>query len=106
MPTLPPKMIRLLTPFAPLFSKRLWQNVQVLLMGAILTPPLRRTLSCALRAMGLDQHKRFHRYHRLLSHVSWSSLKASRGPCPAYLVLAPSERYGAKRGKRHKKITE
>ena len=28
--------------------------------------------------MGLDQHKRFHRYHRLLSHVRWSSLKASR----------------------------
>jgi hypothetical protein len=79
VPTLPPKMIRLLTPFAPLFSKRLWQNVQVLLMGAILTPHLRRTLSCALRAMGLDQHKRFHRYHRLLSHASWSSLKASRG---------------------------
>jgi hypothetical protein len=31
-----------------------------------------------LRAMGLDQHKRFHRYHRVLSDASWSSLKASR----------------------------
>jgi DDE superfamily endonuclease len=28
--------------------------------------------------MGLDQHKRFHRYHRVLSHASWSSVKASR----------------------------
>jgi hypothetical protein len=28
--------------------------------------------------MGLDQHKGFHRYHRLLSHARWSSLKASR----------------------------
>ena len=28
--------------------------------------------------MGLDQQKRFHRYHRVLSHVSWSSLEASR----------------------------
>ena len=46
-------------------------------MGAILTPG-RRTVSSALRAMGLDRHKRFHRYHRVLSHASWSSLKASR----------------------------
>jgi hypothetical protein len=28
--------------------------------------------------MGLDQHKRFHRYHRVLSRASWSSLEASR----------------------------
>jgi leucyl-tRNA synthetase len=63
--TLPTTMIRLLAPFAPLFSKRLWQNAQVLLMGAILAPG-RRTLSSTLRAMGLDQHKRFHRYHRVL----------------------------------------
>jgi hypothetical protein len=75
--TLPTTMIRLLMPFAPLFSKRVWQNAQVLLMGAILAPG-RRTVSSALRAMGLDWHERFHRYHRVLSHASWSSLKASR----------------------------
>jgi DDE superfamily endonuclease len=46
-------------------------------MGAILAPG-RRTVSSALRAMGLGQHKRFHRYHRVLSHASWSSVKASR----------------------------
>jgi hypothetical protein len=129
--------------------------------------------------MGLDQHKRFHRYHRLLSHARWSSPKASRvllgllveifvpegdplvvgidetlerrwgkkiaakgvyrdpvrstheefvkssglrWVCAMLLVeipwaarvwalpflsaLAPSERYAAKRGKQHKKITE
>jgi predicted hydrolase (HD superfamily) len=28
--------------------------------------------------MGLVRHKRFHRYHRLLGHASWSSVKASR----------------------------
>jgi hypothetical protein len=75
--TLPATMIRLLTPFVPLFSKRVWQNAQVLLTGAILTPG-RRTVSSALRAMGLGQLKRFHRYHRVLSHASWSSVKASR----------------------------
>jgi hypothetical protein len=70
-------MVQALAPFAPLFSKRVWQNAQVLLMGAILAPGL-RTVSSALRAMGLGQHKRFHRYHRVLSHASWSSLKTSR----------------------------
>ena len=28
--------------------------------------------------MGLDQQKRFHPYHRVLSRASWSSLEASR----------------------------
>jgi transposase len=74
--TLPTTMIRFLAPFAPLFSKRVWQNAQVLLAGAIL-PPGRRTVSSTLRAMGLDQHKRFHRYHRVLSRASWSSRQVS-----------------------------
>src|SRR5919199_1182857 len=77
MRTLPTMMIRFLAPFAPLFSKRVWQNVQVLLMGAILAPG-QRTVSSALRAMGLDQEKRFHRYHRILSRASWSSREVSR----------------------------
>ena len=77
MPTLPPKMVQVLAPFAPLFSKRLWRNAQVLLVGAILAPG-RRTVSSALRAMGLDRERRFHRYHRVLSSARWSSLEASR----------------------------
>jgi hypothetical protein len=77
MHTLPTTMIRLLEPFAPLFSKSVFQHVQVLVAGAILAPG-RRTVSSALRAMGLDQHKRFHRYHRVLSRASWSTLEASR----------------------------
>src|SRR5215217_7274696 len=77
MRTLPATMIQILSPFAPLFSERVWQHAQVLLAGAILAPG-RRTVSSALRAMGLDQHKRFHRYHRVLSHASWSGREASR----------------------------
>jgi hypothetical protein len=176
--TLPATMIRALAPFAPLFSKSVWQHVQVLVAGAILAPG-RRTVSSALRAMGLDQEKRFHRYHRVLNRASWSSrevgrvllgllveafvsegdplvvgidetvekrwgkkiaakgvyrdpvrsthenfVKSSglRWVCVMLLVeipwasriwalpflsaLAPSERYAAQRGKRHKKITE
>jgi DDE superfamily endonuclease len=77
MRALPPKMVQVLAPFVPLFSKRIFKHAQVLLMGAILAPG-RRTVSSALRAMGLYQHKRFHRYHRVLSRASWSSLEASR----------------------------
>jgi hypothetical protein len=75
--TLPATMIRLLEPFAPLFSKRVFQHVQVLVAGTILAPG-RRTVSSALRAMGLDQYKRFHRYHRVLSRARWSSREVSR----------------------------
>jgi hypothetical protein len=58
-------------------QKRVFQHVEVLVAGTFLAPG-RRTVSSALRAMGLDQHKRFHRYHRVLSHASWSSVKVSR----------------------------
>ena len=178
MRTLPSAMVQVLAPFAPLFSKRVWQHAQLLLMGAILAPG-RRTVGSALRAIGLDREKRFHRYHRVLSHARWSSRELSRvllgllveafvpegdplvvgidetlerrygrkiaargvyrdpvrsthehfvkssglrWVCVMLLVeipwasrvwalpflsaLAPSERYAAKRGKRHKKITE
>ena len=77
MRTLPTTMIRVLVPFAPLFSERVFQHVQVLLAGAILAPG-KRTVSSALRAMGLDRQRNFHRYHRVLSHARWSSTEASR----------------------------
>jgi hypothetical protein len=69
-------MIWVLLPFVPLFSKRVWQHAQVLLPGAILAPGA-RTVSSALIAMGLDQQKCFHRYHRVLSRASLSSRKVS-----------------------------
>jgi hypothetical protein len=167
-----------LAPFAPLFSKRVFRHVQVLVAGAILAPG-KRTVASALRAVGLDQEKSFHRYHRVLSRAGWSSRKASRvllgllleafvpegsplvvgidetlerrygrkisargvyrdpvrsthetfvkssglrwvcamllveipwasrvWALPFLSILAPSERYAARRGKRHKKITE
>jgi hypothetical protein len=77
MRTPPTMMIRLLATFAPLFSERVFEHVQVLIVGAILTPG-KRTVSSALRAMGLDQRRTFHRYHRVLSRAKWSSMEASR----------------------------
>src|SRR5829696_3476582 len=77
MRTLPTMMIRVLVPFAPLFSERVFEHAQLLMAGAILTPG-GRTVSSALRAMGLDQEQRFHRYHRVLSRAKWSGMQASR----------------------------
>lgn len=77
MHTLPPAMILLLHPFRPLFSKRVWAHVQVLLMGAILAPA-QRTVAAALRVVGLGASPHFQRYHRVLNRASWSSLAASR----------------------------
>ena len=77
MRTLPTGMIRVLSAFAPLFSRRVFRHAQLLVVGAILAPG-RRTVSSALRAMGLDHEKRFHRYHRVLSRARWSSLEVSR----------------------------
>jgi hypothetical protein len=177
MRTLPTTMLHLLNPFVPLFSRRLWPYVQVLLAGAILAPG-QRTVSAALRVMGLGQTEQFQRYHRVLNRAVWSGREASRvllgllvktfvpsGPLligvdetlerrwgkkiaakgvyrdplrstqerfvkssglrwvclvllvpvpwarrvwalPFLSVLAPSERYSARRGKRHKKITD
>ena len=77
MRTLPPQMVQALAPFAPLFSRRVFRQVQVLVAGAILAPG-KRTVASALRAMGLDQEKRFHRYHRVLSRARWSSREVAR----------------------------
>ncbi|MDQ3042782.1 MAG: transposase, partial [Acidobacteriota bacterium] len=37
-----------------------------------------RTVTNALRVMGLSQEKHFQNYHRVLSRASWSCLSASR----------------------------
>src|SRR3954462_5904665 len=77
MCTLPETMIRLLAPFAPLFSERVWEHARLLLAGAILAPG-KRTVASALRAVGLQEERRFCRYHRVLRRAACSSLEASR----------------------------
>jgi hypothetical protein len=77
MRTLPTTMLHLLNPFMPLFSRRVWLHVQVLLAGTILAPG-RRTVSSALRVMGLGQTEHFQRYHRVLNRAVWSGREASR----------------------------
>src|SRR5436190_4850318 len=77
MQTLPPAMITLLAPFAPLFSRRVWRLALVLVAGTILAPG-KRTVCAALRAMGLSQTKGWTRYHRVLNRAKWSSGAVSR----------------------------
>jgi hypothetical protein len=77
MLTLSKEYCTLIAFFAPIFSKRVWQHVQVLLVGAILAPG-KRTVTSILRAMGLSDDEHFQNYHRVLNRAVWSSLKVSR----------------------------
>ncbi len=77
MLTLPSEYLTLIETFVPVFSQRVWQHVQVLLVGAIRAPG-KRTVTSVLRVIGLSQHKHFQNYHRVLNRAVWSSLELSR----------------------------
>ena len=74
---MPCEFVALIVAFAPLFSKPVFQHVQVLLMGAILSPG-KRTVTAALRVMGLSQDVQFQNYHRVLNRALWSGLAAGQ----------------------------
>jgi hypothetical protein len=76
MPPLPEAIILVLAPFAPLFSDRVWRHAQVLLLGAMLAPGA-RTVTTALRVMGLAGERRFTNYHRVLNRAIWSARQGS-----------------------------
>jgi DDE superfamily endonuclease len=77
MPPLPEAIILVLAPFAPLFSHRVWRHAQVLLVGAMLAPGA-RTVTAALRVMGLAAERHFTNYHRVLNRATWSARLGSR----------------------------
>ena len=76
MLTLPTDIIDLLKPFATVFDKRTWWKARVLLVGSILTPHL-RTVTAALRVMGLSADGNFAKFHHVLNRASWSARKLS-----------------------------
>ena len=76
MPTLPSAFTSIIVAFAPLFRKSVWRCAHILFIGAILAPG-KRTVTSALRVMGLSGERRFLRYHRVLSRAVWSCRKAS-----------------------------
>jgi hypothetical protein len=77
MPPLPEAIILVLAPLAPLFSRRVWCHAQLLLLGAMLAPGA-RTVTAALRAMGLATERHFTNYHRVLNRATWSARQGSR----------------------------
>src|SRR5262245_60043926 len=74
---MPCEFVALIVAFAPLFSKPVFQHAPVLLLGAILAPG-KRTVTAALRVMGLSQDAQCQNYHRVLNLALWSSLTASQ----------------------------
>ena len=77
MRTLPDAIMVYLLPFAPLFTRRTWRHVPLLVVGAILAPG-RRMVTSILRVMGHGDDAAFSTYHRVLNRAVWSSLGASR----------------------------
>jgi hypothetical protein len=75
MPTLPPELAFIILAFRPLFSQRVSRCAHVLLIGAILAPG-KRTVTSALRVMGLSDEHHFQNYHRVLNRAVWSCRRA------------------------------
>jgi hypothetical protein len=77
MRNLPDAIIHVLRHFEMAFSEPVWEWARILLIGAILAPG-KRTVTAALRVMGLSQERQFQNYHRVLNRAKWSSHKLSR----------------------------
>src|SRR3954453_6079057 len=77
MEALPPEIVRVLRVFEDVFSERIWDWVQVLVIGAILTTG-QWTVAAVLRVMGLSGERQYQNYHRVLNRARWSSRELSR----------------------------
>jgi hypothetical protein len=86
----PKEFASFLTIVAPLCTTRVWPHVQGLLVGAILAPGT-RTVTAALRVMGLAHVQACQPYHRVLPRAVWSRLEGSRLRLPLRVhPLAPT----------------
>jgi hypothetical protein len=89
MPLLPVIIVSLLANFADIFTKPTWKLAQTLLIGAILCTG-KRTVTSALRAMGLEHESNFSKYHRVLNKAKWDSWQAVKILLGLLLALVPS----------------
>ncbi len=62
MNTLPTCIVSLLEPFESMFSARIWRKAQTLLIGAMLARG-KRTVTSAMRVMGMADLRDFSGYH-------------------------------------------
>lgn len=74
---MPQEVLIVIGAFAPLFSKPVWNHAMTLAIGSILSPG-KRTVTSALRVMGLKEEKRFTNFHRVLNRAKWSSLQGAK----------------------------
>jgi DDE superfamily endonuclease len=68
---MPPEIMNLLKPFAPVFQVRTWSKIQEMVIGAILAPG-KRTVSSVLQVLGKSQETSYARYHHVLNRAQWS----------------------------------
>jgi len=66
-----------LFPFASLFSTSVWRNASILAIGAILCIG-KRTVTSALKVMGLKDEEHFTNYHRVLNRAKWDALNGAK----------------------------
>jgi hypothetical protein len=73
----PPLLAGWLSAFRDCFTAPVWARVLVLVAGAVLAPG-KRTVSQALRVMGLAERPGFGRYHDVLSRARWNGRAVAR----------------------------
>ena len=110
MPTPSAEIIQLLAPFAAAMTAPTFANAQTLIWGTLLAPGRRRTVTAALRVLGMHQSVDFSKFHRVLSRARWSPMLCSRLllalivrlllPADAPLVLLIDETLERRRGKK------
>jgi DDE superfamily endonuclease len=77
MPPLPEAIRLVLASCAPRFSHRVWPDAQCLRVGALLAPGA-RTVTAALRVVGLSRERHVTTSHRVLNRATWSARQAGR----------------------------
>ncbi len=89
-PTVPPILLSWLAVFRPCFTAPVWNHILVLVGGAVLAPG-KRTVTQALRVMGLADRPGFGRYHEALNRARWDARDVARRLLLHLLaVLSPS----------------
>ena len=76
-PAVPAILVSWLAVFRPCFTAPLWDHVLAPVCGAILAPG-KRTVSQALRVMGLAGQPGFGRYHEVLNRARWDARDVAR----------------------------
>jgi hypothetical protein len=75
--SLPSPIIQTLLHFRPAFTRPTWDKALILVVGTILARG-RRTVTVALKQMGLHDEPDFTLFHQVLNRASWSCLTLSR----------------------------